>query len=66
VVLETPKGSRNKYKYDPKCAAIRLGATLAAGLEFPFDFGFFPSTLAQPSQLGERNADFEACVGKKS
>jgi inorganic pyrophosphatase len=47
VVLETPKGSRNKYKYDPKCGAIRLGATLAEGLEFPFDFGFLPSTRGE-------------------
>jgi len=45
VVLETPKGSRNKYKHDAKCDAIRLGATLAEGLTFPYDFGFFPSTL---------------------
>jgi inorganic pyrophosphatase len=45
VVLETPKGSRNKYKYDPECGAIRLGAALAEGLVFPYDFGFFPSTL---------------------
>src|SRR5215831_2713463 len=44
VVLETPNGSHNKYKYDPECAAIRLGARLAEGLAFPFDFGFFPST----------------------
>ena len=28
VVLETPRGSRNKYKYDPACDAIRLGAVL--------------------------------------
>ena len=47
VVLETPKSSRNKYKYDPKCDAIRLGAVLAEGLAFPYDFGFFPSTLGE-------------------
>jgi inorganic pyrophosphatase len=45
VVLETPKGSRNKYKYDAECGAIRLGAALAEGLVFPYDFGFFPSTV---------------------
>ena len=45
VVLETPRGSRNKYKYDPACDAIRLGAVLGEGLVFPYDFGFFPSTL---------------------
>ena len=47
VVLETPKGSRNKYKYDPASATIRLAATLAEGLAFPFDFGFLPSTLGE-------------------
>jgi inorganic pyrophosphatase len=44
VVLETPKDSHNKYKYDAECDAIRLGAALAEGLAFPYDFGFFPST----------------------
>jgi inorganic pyrophosphatase len=47
VVLETPKGSRNKYKYDDACEAIRLAATLGEGLAFPYDFGFFPSTLGE-------------------
>ncbi|HSS83976.1 MAG TPA: inorganic diphosphatase [Reyranella sp.] len=47
VVLETPKGSRNKYRYDAKCQAIRLSATLGEGLAFPYDFGFFPSTLGE-------------------
>jgi len=45
VVIETPQGSRNKYTYDPSCDAIRLRAVLAEGLAFPYDFGFFPSTL---------------------
>src|SRR5215217_8263454 len=47
VVLETPKGSRNKYKYDAERDVMRLGATLAEGLAFPFDFGFFPSTCGE-------------------
>jgi inorganic pyrophosphatase len=47
VVVETPKGSRNKYKYDPACSALRLGAVLGEGLAFPHDFGFFPSTLGE-------------------
>ena len=45
VVIETPKGSRNKYKYDGEVGAIRLGAVLGEGLAFPYDFGFLPSTL---------------------
>ena len=44
VVVETPRGSRNKYKYDASHGVMRLGATAAEGLAFPYDFGFFPST----------------------
>jgi inorganic pyrophosphatase len=47
VVVETPKGSRNKYKYDPECRALRLGAVVGEGLAFPYDFGFVPSTLGE-------------------
>jgi inorganic pyrophosphatase len=47
VVVETPQGSRNKYKYDPERGVIRLGATLAEGLAFPHDFGFLPSTRGE-------------------
>lgn len=47
VVLETPKGSRNKYKYVPAFEAIKLSATPGEGLAFPYDFGFFPSTLGE-------------------
>ncbi len=47
IVVETPRGSRNKYKYDPEVGAMRLGSTLAEGLAFPYDFGFFPSTRGE-------------------
>jgi inorganic pyrophosphatase len=47
VVVETPKDSKNKYKYDPKYGAIRLTAVLGEGLAFPYDFGFFPSTVGE-------------------
>jgi inorganic pyrophosphatase len=47
VVIETPKGSRNKYKYDGEVGALRLGAVLGKGLAFPYDYGFFPSTLGE-------------------
>lgn len=45
AVVETPKGSRNKYDYDEGCAAFRLGGVLPEGMSFPYDFGFVPSTL---------------------
>ncbi len=45
VVVETPKGSRNKYEYDEKMGLFKLGGVLPAGAAFPFDFGFVPATL---------------------
>jgi inorganic pyrophosphatase len=45
AVIETPKGSPNKYDYDPGCAAFRLAGVLPEGSAFPYDFGFIPSTL---------------------
>ena len=44
VVIETPRGSRNKFAYDEKLGVIRLKKVLPAGMEFPYDFGFIPST----------------------
>ena len=46
VVIETPKGSRNKYAFDPKLRAYTLSRVLPVGMRFPFDFGFIPRTLA--------------------
>jgi inorganic pyrophosphatase len=46
VVIETPKGSRNKYAFDEKQRVFGLKKVLPAGMEFPYDFGFVPSTLA--------------------
>src|SRR5919112_451298 len=45
VVIETPKGSHNKYNYDAKTGLFKLGGVLPAGASFPFDFGFVPSAL---------------------
>jgi inorganic pyrophosphatase len=45
VVIETPRGSRNKYNYDEGTGLFRLGGVLPSGASFPFDFGFVPSTV---------------------
>lgn len=45
VVVETPAGSQNKYKFDPKLGVFRLNRTLFSGAAFPFDFGFVSGTL---------------------
>src|SRR5579885_378130 len=47
VVIETPKGSRNKYKFDPKLRSFKLNRVLPDGMNFPYDFGFVPSTTAE-------------------
>jgi inorganic pyrophosphatase len=47
IVIETPKGSRNKYDYDPECDCLELGTVLPEGMVFPYDFGFVPSTLGE-------------------
>lgn len=44
VVIETPRGCRNKYVYDEKEKSFRLKKILPAGAVFPFDFGFIPGT----------------------
>jgi inorganic pyrophosphatase len=44
AIIDTPKGSRNKFKYDEKLAMFRLGGVLPLGAVFPFDFGYIPST----------------------
>ena len=45
IVIETPKGSRNKYKYEPDNDCLELTTALPQGMNFPYDFGFIPSTL---------------------
>jgi inorganic pyrophosphatase len=45
-VVEIPKGSRNKYEYDPKLDAIKLDRFLSASVVYPTDYGFVPDTLA--------------------
>ncbi|MDP9041222.1 MAG: inorganic diphosphatase [Bacteroidota bacterium] len=47
VIIETPRGSQNKFDYDPKLKTFRLSKTLPMGTVFPFDFGFIPETLGQ-------------------
>jgi inorganic pyrophosphatase len=47
VVIETPKGSRNKFKYDEELGCYRLNSVLPEGMSFPWDFGFVPQTKAQ-------------------
>jgi inorganic pyrophosphatase len=47
VVIETPKGSRNKFAYDSDEHIFTLKKVLPSGMTFPYDFGFVPSTKAE-------------------
>src|ERR1700704_1790975 len=47
AVVETPKGCRNKFAYDPEANLFMLRGLLPEGMMFPFDFGFVPSTLGE-------------------
>jgi inorganic pyrophosphatase len=46
AVVETPRGSRAKFEYDQKLRAFTLSKPLIAGLTYPYDWGFIPSTRA--------------------
>lgn len=46
VIVETPRGCRNKFAFDPKQKIFVLKKVLPAGMSFPYDFGFLPKTKA--------------------
>jgi inorganic pyrophosphatase len=47
VVIEIPRGSRNKYEYDHDHHVIRLDRRLFSATVYPADYGFIPDTLAE-------------------
>lgn len=46
VLVEIPKGSRNKYEYDFVLNKIRFDRMLFSSMMYPGDYGFIPETLA--------------------
>jgi inorganic pyrophosphatase len=46
VVVEIPRGSRNKYEYDEVAKVYRLDRVLASAVHYNFDYGFVEGTRA--------------------
>lgn len=47
IVVEIPRGSRNKYEYDPVRHIFRFDRRLFSSTVYPADYGFIPDTLAE-------------------
>ncbi len=47
VMIEIPKGSRNKYEYDKEKRVLRFDRMLFSAVHYPSDYGFIPDTVAQ-------------------
>src|SRR3954462_11587170 len=47
AIVETPKGSAQKYTYEPEHKWLKLKKIMPAGMVFPFDFGFIPDTKGE-------------------
>src|ERR1022692_1416472 len=45
IIVEIPKGSRNKYEYDADLGGIKLDRFLSASVVYPTDYGYIPDTL---------------------
>lgn len=47
VIVEIPKGSRNKYEFDKERKVFKLDRMLFSSMHYPSDYGFIPETLAE-------------------
>jgi inorganic pyrophosphatase len=47
IIVETPKGSNEKYNFDPEKQCFRFKKALPMGMVFPYDFGFIPGTMGE-------------------
>lgn len=47
VVVEVPKGSRNKYEMDHESGRIKLNRVLYSSVHYPADYGYIDGTLAE-------------------
>ncbi len=67
VVVEIPKGSRNKYEFDEKTGDIKLDRVLKSAVHYPGDYGEIPETLGEDGDpldaiIINRFPTFPGCV----
>lgn len=61
VVIETPKGSAQKYDFDPQAHFFELSKILPSGMVFPYDFGFIPGTKGGKTIRNDRFLAIPKC-----
>lgn len=67
VVVEIPKGSRNKFEYSKELGLIKLDRVLFSSLYYPGDYGFIPRTFYEDGDpldvlVMNTEATFPGCV----
>ncbi len=67
VLIEIPRGSRNKYEWDEELGAIKLDRFLFSSVVYPTDYGFLPDTMAEDgdpldAMVCVSEATFPGCV----
>ncbi len=50
VVVESPRGSRNKYEFDEERGVMRLDRRILGAVAFPADYGFVPGTVGEDGE----------------
>ncbi len=67
VLIEIPAGSKNKYEFDKDLNAFALDRVLYSSVQYPYDYGFIPNTLADDGDpldgmVMMDNPTFPGCV----
>jgi len=67
ILIEIPRGSRNKYEWDEELGALKLDRFLFSSVQYPTDYGFIPDTMAEDgdpldAMVCVSEATFPGCV----